>query len=278
MSNQTTNNTWISAKEMAEKLCCTISNINALLRSGTISGHKTQSGWKVKRSDFENYMGDYVSILKAEEAVDTRRKELRAKEEEYYHQFYGLQDSIWFLENITQEFERIFSDYQNQIDESKRVSLADIIHKGWPKVVNEKSEEWNLSYVSARANISHNIRHFLRNLKLWPSYTKLLAEKDELNNRLATIERNYKMVIERLRAYDEKFCDSIDVEKNPILCKEVNNCDFSIRTMNCFRVANIDYVGQILNYTRADLLKYRNVGKRTIYEIEDFLKENGIEW
>lgn len=272
MSNQTTNNIWISTKEMAEKLCCTISNINALLRSGTISGHKTQSGWKVKRSDFEKYMGDYVSILKAEEAIDTRRKELRAKEEEYYYQFYGLQNSMWFLENITQELERIFSDYQNQINESRRVSMADIIHKGWLKVVNEKSEEWNLSNVSARANISHNISHFLRNIKLWPSYNRLKAENDELKNRLALTESNLEAALNKLGDYNEK------KEKNPILFKEVDNYYFTVRALNCFRTIGIKYIGEILNYTRADLLKYRNVGKKTICEIKDFFKEIGIEW
>ena len=50
----------------------------------------------------------------------------------------------------------------------------------------------------------------------------------------------------------------------------------SIRTWNCINSMGIEGVGDLRSMTRADVLKYRNTGKKTLYEIEKILSCYGM--
>jgi hypothetical protein len=52
-----------------------------------------------------------------------------------------------------------------------------------------------------------------------------------------------------------------------------SNHDFSRRTCNCFKNHNIKTVGDLVLKTKEELLGFRNLGIRTLREIEEFLKE-----
>jgi DNA-directed RNA polymerase subunit alpha len=55
--------------------------------------------------------------------------------------------------------------------------------------------------------------------------------------------------------------------KNETLLSE---CDLSVRLKNLFKVNNIITIGDLLKLDTCDLIKYRNFGKRSVIEIQDF--------
>jgi DNA-directed RNA polymerase alpha subunit len=57
----------------------------------------------------------------------------------------------------------------------------------------------------------------------------------------------------------------------------IDELEFSARTSNCLKGAGIQTVGQLKQWTRNDLLKLPNLGKKSIKEIDEVTKENGIE-
>lgn len=270
----------ISINEMAQVLNCTPSNIRALLNAGLIAGYKTQIGWKVKRSDFDEYLGDYVSILEAKARIVARQKELEDKEQEFIDAYKGLYHSLRFLDGFVKEIERIFDNYQDKyVCEEKRVNISDIICKGWPEILKEKSEKWNLTKTAVSINIAHNMNHFLNNLKKFPAYIKTKSENEVLKEKLEITETNLKLALSKLEAYDSRMSEKLaENEQMPILLKKIDNYFFSVRLLNCLRNAGIEYVGEILNYTRADLLKFRNFGQKSLDELEEFFTSNGIKW
>lgn len=61
-----------------------------------------------------------------------------------------------------------------------------------------------------------------------------------------------------------------------LLNMSVNEIELSVRAANCLNNANITTVGQLAQKTEAEMLKYRNFGKKSLNEIKDKLNQLGL--
>ena len=61
-----------------------------------------------------------------------------------------------------------------------------------------------------------------------------------------------------------------------LLNMSVNEIELSCRAANCLNNANITTVGQLVMKTEAEMLKYRNFGKKSLHEIKDKLLQLGL--
>ena len=61
-----------------------------------------------------------------------------------------------------------------------------------------------------------------------------------------------------------------------LLNMSVNEIELSVRAANCLNNANITTVGQLAQKTEAEMLKYRNFGKKSLNEIKDKLNSLGL--
>lgn len=77
----------------------------------------------------------------------------------------------------------------------------------------------------------------------------------------------------------EEVTDKQDDEKarmKKLLNMSVNEIELSVRAANCLNNANITTVGQLAMKTEAEMLKYRNFGKKSLNEIKDKLTALGL--
>ncbi len=51
----------------------------------------------------------------------------------------------------------------------------------------------------------------------------------------------------------------------------VDDCNFSVRLCNCLRSNGIHTVGDIVSFKRTEYMRIRNLGKKTLAELDDFL-------
>lgn len=71
----------------------------------------------------------------------------------------------------------------------------------------------------------------------------------------------------------------VDEEREDLRRKlrmSVNEIELSVRAANCLNNANITTVGELAQKTEADMLKYRNFGKKSLNEIKSKLVELGL--
>jgi len=61
-----------------------------------------------------------------------------------------------------------------------------------------------------------------------------------------------------------------------LLNMSVNEIELSVRAANCLNNANITTVGQLAMKTEAEMLKYRNFGKKSLNEIKEKLQQLGL--
>ena len=77
----------------------------------------------------------------------------------------------------------------------------------------------------------------------------------------------------------EEAADKQDDERaklKKLLNMSVNEIELSVRAANCLNNANITTVGQLAMKTEAEMLKYRNFGKKSLNEIKDKLAALGL--
>ena len=76
---------------------------------------------------------------------------------------------------------------------------------------------------------------------------------------------------------DSETKDANEREKlRKLLNMSVNEIELSVRAANCLNNANISTVGELASKTEADMLKYRNFGKKSLTEIKAKLVQLGL--
>lgn len=67
-----------------------------------------------------------------------------------------------------------------------------------------------------------------------------------------------------------------NLELRKLLNMSVNEIELSVRAANCLNNANITSVGQLAMKSEAEMLRYRNFGKKSLTEIREKLSELGL--
>lgn len=66
-------------------------------------------------------------------------------------------------------------------------------------------------------------------------------------------------------------------EKERILRMSVKEIELTVRAANCLEMANIETIGELVSKTEAEMLKFRNFGKKSLEEIVQKLKKYDLE-
>lgn len=77
--------------------------------------------------------------------------------------------------------------------------------------------------------------------------------------------------ISRSSALDEEM-----LRMRQLLNQRLQDMDLSVRALNCLKAAEVDTLGELVKYHRADLLKFRNFGKKSLTELDELLERNGL--
>ena len=104
----------------------------------------------------------------------------------------------------------------------------------------------------------------------------LLCEVDHLNKVVKSLQISYD---EYRRGKGDKPLSGV-VLPPLILSRDINDCGFSVRILNALRCEEVYTVGDLLRkfHGKSDLYKIRNLGKKTISIILDFIEENNLSF
>ena len=72
-------------------------------------------------------------------------------------------------------------------------------------------------------------------------------------------------------AYDEEV-----LEMRKLLMRPLTELELSVRALNCLKAAEVELVSDLVSYTKADLMKFRNFGKKSLTELEDLVARLGL--
>jgi DNA-directed RNA polymerase subunit alpha len=95
---------------------------------------------------------------------------------------------------------------------------------------------------------------------------KILNEHLNLFVNLSDEAKNVEIMVEREETIKEK-----------VLEMTIEELDMSVRSFNCLKRAGIDTVEDLTNRTEEDMIKVRNLGKKSLEEVINKLHSFGLE-
>ena len=66
--------------------------------------------------------------------------------------------------------------------------------------------------------------------------------------------------------------------KSNVLFKEIGELDLTVRTYNCLNRARILTVGDLVKKTEEDMMKVRNLGRKSLKELRNKLHELNLDF
>jgi DNA-directed RNA polymerase subunit alpha len=80
---------------------------------------------------------------------------------------------------------------------------------------------------------------------------------------------------------EEEVEEEVDEERTRVrrlLERSVEELELSVRSSNCLRAAEIKSIGDLVQKSEPEMLKYRNFGRKSLKEIQDILSEMGLHF
>ncbi len=74
----------------------------------------------------------------------------------------------------------------------------------------------------------------------------------------------------------EIMVNKVEEEKDKILDMSIEELDLSVRSYNCLKRAGINTVGELIMKTEDDMMKVRNLGKKSLEEVDEKLSSLGL--
>lgn len=72
--------------------------------------------------------------------------------------------------------------------------------------------------------------------------------------------------------------DETTLHIRQLLKTKLVDMDLSVRALNCLKAAEVETLGELVAYNKADLLKFRNFGKKSLTELENLVAAKNLEF
>ena len=157
-------------------------------------------------------------------------------------------------------------------------------NKGYELPVHSIATDSNYSpvvrvnYKVEPTRVGHDSRYDKLTLEVWTNGSIAPIDAISLS---ARILMNYFNDFENL---EDKF-NNLDLVKAPEVEKEktfddksIEELDFSVRSSNCLKRAGISTVGELIEKSEGEMMKVRNLGKKSLKEVKDKLTSMGLHF
>jgi DNA-directed RNA polymerase subunit alpha len=186
------------------------------------------------------------------------------------------------------------------LNPSLKLNMEIFIDKGRGYVLAEEhagidNQEIGLIALDSIFTPIKNVNYWVENFRVEQKtdYEKLIMEittdgsispKDALNEAARILIQHLylfsdeKIIIEEDIVDKVKEMDESDIHMRQLLKTKLNDLDLSVRALNCLKAAEVDTLGQLVSYSRSDLLKFRNFGKKSLAELDELVSNKKLNF
>lgn len=185
------------------------------------------------------------------------------------------------------------------MDPSVRLSMEMTINKGRGYVPAEENKDPNAPFGTIAMDSIHtpivNVKYNVENFRVEQKtdYEKLIIEittdgsihpKEALKEAAKILIHHFmlfsdeKIAIEKEdKTVSEEF-DENSLHIRQLLKTRLVDLDLSVRALNCLKAADVETLGDLVQFQKTDLLKFRNFGKKSLQELEELVRAKGLEF
>lgn len=160
--------------------------------------------------------------------------------------------------------------------EQNKILYHQLLSRGDIAVDSNYSPVVKVSYDASPDRVGHDSHFDKLVLEVWTNGSILPQEAVVYASQLLIKHlEKFLTLVEKTR--------NIDIEKEEAPVEEVQyenqtieELDFSVRSLNCLKRANIPTVKDITEKTEEEMMKVKNLGKKSLQEIKNKLAELGL--
>jgi DNA-directed RNA polymerase subunit alpha len=101
-------------------------------------------------------------------------------------------------------------------------------------------------------------------------------DPEEAIRRAGSILKDQLDVFVDLQGQDEADAAAAESHVDPVLMRPVDELELTVRSANCLKAENINYIGDLIQRTEVELLRTPNLGKKSLTEIKEVLESHGL--
>jgi len=136
---------------------------------------------------------------------------------------------------------------------------------------------YQVSYTVENTRVGNNIGFDKLTLNVTTNGTITAKEAVSLGAKILNEHLNLFVELSDEAKSMEIMVESDDVVKEKVLEMTIEELDMSVRSFNCLKRAGIDTVEDLINKTEEDMIKVRNLGKKSLEEVIEKLHSLGLD-
>ena len=87
-----------------------------------------------------------------------------------------------------------------------------------------------------------------------------------------------KVTVDDATSIDNEEFDEEVLHMRQLLKTKLSDMNLSVRALNCLKAADVETLGELVQYNKTDLLKFRNFGKKSLTELDDLLESLNLSF
>ena len=163
------------------------------------------------------------------------------------------------------------------------------------KTVQEISNALGLSADKLWSEFNYGMKKFNDSISIFSENERLKEENEIMKTDYAIIKdayinvrnknaeldealRSYRILHENVAPYNSEPLSEEENYMMILLRTKLEDCNLSKRIINLMKYAEIETIGDLVSLNKADLLRYRKIGKKALNELDDFLESQDLSF
>ena len=242
------------------------------VNKGLLGGYNDKSSKRfwVNADDVKKYSEKYKMLSVSEDLLDKEQKELLASERKVNAKIQMLMHDALNVSSFS--YYKIGGSLCTLLELTSQCGMREkkimqAFFNG--DKISNIAYEFGLSRERVRQIVVKAIRKF--NYAIGE-----LADLKQENNSLKEEIKNVKMQLIMQEGEKEEE-QSVDIPPSVFSIRLVN-CNLPVRVLNVTKAADIDTIGDLVQYSKSEMVKFRNFGKKSLMQLDEFIHEMGLEW
>lgn len=241
------------------------------VNKGLLGGYNDKSSKRfwVNADDVKKYSEKYKMLSVTEDLLDREQKELLASERKVNAKIQMLMHDA--LNVSSSSYDKIGGSLCTLLELTSQGGMREkkimqAFFNG--DRISNIAYEFGLSRERVRQIVIKAIRKF--------NYAiEELADLKQENNSLKEEIKNVKMQLIMQEGEKEELSEDVPPS---VFSIRLVNCNLPVRVLNVTKAADIDTIGDLVQYSKFEMVKFRNFGKKSLMQLDEFIHEMGLEW
>jgi DNA-directed RNA polymerase subunit alpha len=185
------------------------------------------------------------------------------------------------------------------LDPTVKLEMQLTIEKGRGYVPAEENKKPNTPigtiFIDSIYTPIKNVKYSIENYRVEQKtdYEKLIIDiatdgsihpKEALTEAAKTLIQHFMLFSDERISLEETAPAEIEnfdeevVRMRQLLKTRLADMDLSVRALNCLKAAEVETLGELVGYTKADLMKFRNFGKKSLTELDELVESKGLQF